>query len=60
MILKLKKEHLKKPQRSLMCPCSTVEEHSTHIPKVEGLNPATGTGREKIAKGDNLSWKCQN
>jgi hypothetical protein len=32
-----------------------VEEHSTHIPKVEGLNPATGIGREKIAKGDNLS-----
>jgi hypothetical protein len=29
---------------------STVVEHSTHNPKVEGTNPATGTRREKIEK----------
>ncbi len=43
-----------------LCPSSTTEEYSTHIPKVEGLNPATGTGWEKMTKRENLSWKCQN
>ncbi len=28
-------------------PGSTVVEHSTHNPKIEGLNPTTGTGREE-------------
>jgi hypothetical protein len=28
-----------------------VVKHATHNPKVEGLNPGAGTGREKVAKG---------
>jgi hypothetical protein len=30
-----------------MCHCSTVVELSTHNRKIEGLNPATVTGRER-------------
>ncbi len=30
---------------------STVVEHSTYNLKIAGLNPAAGTGREKLAKG---------
>jgi hypothetical protein len=29
---------------------STVVKHSTHNPKIEGLNPTPGTGREKKGK----------
>jgi hypothetical protein len=29
---------------------SIVAEHLLHHPKVEGSNPATSTGREKVAK----------
>jgi hypothetical protein len=31
-------------------PGSTVVEYSTHNPKIEGLNPTTGTGEEKKVK----------
>jgi hypothetical protein len=31
---------------------STVEEHSTNNPKIEGLNPITSTGRELLALGE--------
>jgi len=31
-------------------PGGTVEEHWTHIPKIKGLNPATGTGRENTGE----------
>ncbi len=33
-----------------LCPGSTVVEHSTHEPKNEGLNPATGIVRQKVSK----------
>jgi hypothetical protein len=33
-----------------LAPASTVVEHSTHKPKVKGLNPTIGTGREKTVK----------
>ncbi len=33
-----------------MAASSTVVEHTTHIPKKEVLNPATVTGRVKMAK----------
>ncbi len=29
---------------------STVADHSTHNLKIEGSNPTTGTGREKMTK----------
>jgi hypothetical protein len=29
---------------------STAAEHLSHNPKIEGSNPATGSGREKINK----------
>jgi hypothetical protein len=31
----------------LYCLGSTVVEYLTHNPKIEGLNPAIGTGRER-------------
>ncbi len=31
---------------------STVADHSTHNPKIEGSNPTTGTGKEKMTKKD--------
>ena len=33
-----------------LCPGSIVVGHSTHNHKIEGYNPATDTGREKMAK----------
>jgi hypothetical protein len=36
--------------QSGLCPSSTVVEHSSEFPKIEGLNPATFTGRYKMAK----------
>jgi len=40
-------------------PCSTVVELSTHNPKVEGSDPATGNGREiKMTMKDFLSPVC--
>ncbi len=33
-------------------PGSMVVEHSTHNPKIEGSNPTTATGREKIEKNE--------
>jgi hypothetical protein len=33
-----------------LCPGSRVVEHSPYDPKIKGLSPATGTGREKMAK----------
>jgi hypothetical protein len=33
-----------------LCPGSTVVDYSTRDPKIEGLNPTTGTRREKIVK----------
>ena len=32
-----------------LCPGGTVVEHSTQSPTIAGLNPATGTGRKKVA-----------
>ncbi len=47
--------------------CSTVVDNSTHICKIEGLKPALGTGREKLARLNILShnikkiyWKKHN
>ncbi len=34
----------------MVVPGSTVVERSTHNPKIKGLNPATCTVRDKIAK----------
>ncbi len=31
---------------------STLVEHSTHYPKIEGLNPATATERKEIKKNN--------
>jgi hypothetical protein len=36
--------------RELASGLSTVVEHSTPNPEIEGLNPSTGTGREKRQK----------
>ncbi len=33
---------------SVMWNCSTVVEHSTRIPMIEGSNPATGTIRKNV------------
>ncbi len=33
----------------LLYPCSTVVEHSTQNPKIEGSNPTADTGRENMA-----------
>jgi hypothetical protein len=33
----------------LVCPWSSVVEHSTHNPMIKGSNTATGTARKKIA-----------
>ncbi len=35
---------------------SSAVGHSTHNPKFEGLNPASGTGREKRAKKLNTGF----
>jgi hypothetical protein len=35
---------------SPMSVCSTGVEHSTHSPKVNGSNPTTGAGRDKLAE----------
>ncbi len=35
-------------------PESTVVDHSAQNPKNEGLNPSTGTGKEKVIKIDFL------
>ncbi len=33
-----------------LCPGSIVVEHLTHIPKVDGSNPATCTGKDKMSR----------
>jgi hypothetical protein len=48
-----------------LCPGSTMVEHSTHNPKVEGSNPPTSTGGAKmgnslwnsISKSNQLHFK---
>jgi hypothetical protein len=36
-------------------PCSTVVEQRTQNPKIYGLNPTSGTGKEKMAKSLSFS-----
>jgi hypothetical protein len=40
-----------------MCPGGTVVQHSAHNPRIKGSYPASGTGREKIAKFNVFSNK---
>jgi hypothetical protein len=42
-----------------LCPISTMVKHLTHILKVDGSNPTTGTEREKMARHFmELKWLC--
>jgi hypothetical protein len=50
---------VKKVRHSILCPSSTVVEHSTHKPKVKGSNNSNGTGRNEMVKNLQYSILCR-
>ncbi len=54
MLMKLTPEERK--LQKVSAATEQLVEHLSHDPKVEGLNPATGYGREKTAKSISRAW----